>query len=131
MNLVRPCMFGNRNTSRILRVDPTGLTLPTFVLNKVYAIDDAPGNIVLAQPADDALILGFYVGVDAGGFLLFEQERLVIEAAFTARGTRWYLAADGELDTVASEVLMGVAIDEDSLMILGSRIPAGGGPPPA
>jgi hypothetical protein len=102
-------------------VDPTGLTLPVFVVNKVYAIDVAPGTIVLATPATSVSILGFYIGVDDGGFLMFEQERIVIEAAFTARGTRWYLAAGGLYSTVASQVELGVAISADALMLTCNR----------
>lgn len=121
MSLARSVLFSGRNTSRVLRVDPTGLTLPSFTVNKVYAIDEAPGDIVEADPTASTIILGFYQGVDTGGFLLFEQERVVDEAAFTARGTRWFLAAGGTLSITPSAVEMGVAISADELMVTGVR----------
>lgn len=127
MSLATLVMFSGRTSSKVLRVDPTGLTLPAFVVNKVYGIDAATGNIALGDAATSSIILGFYIGTDLGGSLLFEQERITNTAAFTSRGTKWYLSSLGNLSTVASAVEMGVAIDADHLEVTGASLGTGGG----
>lgn len=116
--------------SRRLKVDPTGLELPTLTLDKVYTLDTS-GDIALAA-ADSDIVLGVYVGTTESGFLLFEQAIHEKAAAYTSKGTRWYLAAAGGLTSTPGTVLFGIALSADKLWILPSMLDGGGGgPPPA
>lgn len=126
MPLVNDTFFGGRNRSRQLKVDPTGLTLPSFMLGVVYGID-AAGDIVAGDPATTPLLLGIYIGVTSAGWPLFEQERHVDVGGYTAAGTVWYLDVGGALTTTVTAVLFGVAIDADSIFITAALAGSGGG----
>jgi len=117
-------IFGEQPDSFQVKVDPTGLTLPTMTVGKVYGIDGSK-DIILSTDTT-TFLLGVYVGVNDAGFLLFEQKVYTSVAAFTGAGTSWYLTAAGALTSTPNDALFGVAIDADNLLIIWSGQDTGG-----
>lgn len=107
-----------------LKFDPTGFTLPSFTEGLVYALDSM-GDVVAADPST-GLVLGIYVGDNDQGFPIFEQLYYTSTGAFTGRGTRWYLDAGGGLTTTPNDALFGIAVDEDTLLIVWNGLDTGG-----
>lgn len=118
--LATPVFFGGRRTSKILRVDPAGLTLPAMTEGVIYGYTPTEDyDVWPADPEFSTCIYGVYVGTDAGGFLQFEQSCYVDEenSPFGLRGTRWHLDTGGTLTDTGTTVLFGVAVDASTLMI--------------
>jgi len=115
-NFVPKLYFDGVGADKRLKFDPSGYTLPSFVVGKVYALDGS-GDVVLASSASD-LLLGIYTGANDQGYPIFEQLYYQETAAFTARGTHWYLDAAGALTTTPNDALFGISIDADTLLII-------------
>ena len=115
-NFISKLYFDGVGADKQLKFDPSGYTVPTFTVGKVYALDGS-GDVILAIATSD-LLLGIYTGVNDQGYPVFEQLYYVESAAFTARGTKWYLDAAGALTSTPNDALFGIAIDADTLLII-------------
>ncbi len=112
--LISKEIFGQPGSTQI-KIDPTGLSLPTMTVGLVYAIDSSKD--IIQSIASSVNLLGVFVGTNDAGFLLFEQGVYNEEATFTSAGTIWYLTAAGALTSTPGNVQFGIAIDADNLLI--------------